>query len=226
MRVSYTQLKAQVANIVTKAKISNSDFLVTKNNIVGLIDKIGKVFTLDTMFTIDKLSFMDAEYLSFGKTIGEWSQDLIKVEDYDKEGEDFGKPNFPTYRPTFYSYTTGRKKVKTSLLMGDIEKAVHDYGELNEIVSTQIKRLGDSYAQYKYALKRELLGKGLDLVATSLTEGTPYATGTEYEINALMTQGGVTYIAVKPVTTEANTSLNDLFFITKPHSGQHQFVLW
>lgn len=209
-RVSYTELKSQVASIVTKAKISNKDFEVTKNNIVGLVDKIGKIYTLDTNFAIDKLSFMDAEFLSFGKTIEEWSQDLIKVQEYDEEGKDFGKPNFPTYRPTYYSYTTGRRKVKTSLLMGNIEKAVHDYGELNEIVSTQIKRISDSYAQYKYALKRELLGKGLDLVTSTLTEATPYATGSEYEVNALMSQGGVTYIAVKPVTTEANTSLNDL----------------
>lgn len=218
MRITYEQLKEQAGEIIVQAKISNANFNITRDNIVGLVDKIGKIYTLDTNFAIDKLTFMDAEFLSFGKTVEEWNQDLIKVDEYDKEGADFGKPNFPTYRPAYYSYTTGRKKVKTSLLMGDIEKAVHNYDELAQITATQVKRLQDSYAQYKYALKRELVGKGIALVEETLTGATEWATATAYEVNDVIKSADVVYNVMKKVNVADNTTIANLLangFIVK-----------
>ena len=77
MKMSYEQLKQYVANVVTAGKISVADFNVTRNNSVGLLDKIGKIVTLDTNYETDKLNIFDGEYLSFGKTIEEWQEDLI-----------------------------------------------------------------------------------------------------------------------------------------------------
>ena len=49
-KLSMEELKSYVASVVTQAKLSNSSFSVTRDNIVGLVDKIGKIVTLDTAF--------------------------------------------------------------------------------------------------------------------------------------------------------------------------------
>ena len=95
-KMSYAELKAFVSNVVTAGKISIADFNVTRDNSVGLLDKIGKIVTLDTNYETDKLNMFDGEYLSFGKTIEEWSEDLIMVEDYDASGSGALSPHVPT----------------------------------------------------------------------------------------------------------------------------------
>ena len=162
-KFSYQELLTKLNNIVTKAKISNSSFNVTRDNTVELLDKIGKIMTIDTVFTIDKLSAFDGEYLSFGKTIEEWYEDLILPQDYDSTGANTLAPNDPTYRPVYYSYTIGRKVIKTTIRNNDIERAVHNEGELVNVVAMKTKRMQDSMAQYRYGLKREMIARFIDL---------------------------------------------------------------
>ena len=114
-KFSLDELKTKLAGIVTASKLSLATFNVTRDNIVGLVDKIGKIGTIDTVFSIDKLAKFDGEYLSFGKTIEDWYQDLILVSDYDSTGANALAPNDPTYRPVYYSYTLGRKVIKTTI---------------------------------------------------------------------------------------------------------------
>ena len=76
-KLSLTELESYVASVVTAAKLSNATFNVTRDNIVGLVDKIGKIVTLDTVYAIDKLADFEGEFLSFGKTVEEFHQDLI-----------------------------------------------------------------------------------------------------------------------------------------------------
>ena len=185
-KMSLPQLKEYVASVVTASKLSNGTFTATYNNIVGLLDKIGKIITLDTNLAIDKLAEFEGEYLSFGKTIEEWQQDLIMVQDYDGTGAGALAPHDPTYRPNFYSYTVGKKVIKSTIRNNDIERAVHFVEQFNEIVALQYKRLTDSMAQYRYGVKREMLGKFVGLIeganstsgsnlwnsATARTEGT------------------------------------------------------
>ena len=103
MKLSIEELKTILASVVTASKVSLNSFNVTRDNVVGLLDKIGKIYTLDTVFSIDKLARFDGEYLSYGKTIEEWYQDLILPQDYDATGANNMAPNDPTYRPVFYS---------------------------------------------------------------------------------------------------------------------------
>lgn len=166
-KLSIPQLKSYVANVVTQAKVSNDTFSVTRDNIVGLVDKIGKIVTLDTNLAIDKLNMFDGEYLSFGKTIEEWQADLIMVQDKDETGANCLAPSVSTFRPAFYSYTLGKKIIKQTLRNNDIERAVHFVEQFNEIVSTMVKRLSDSMAQYRYAVKRGMLGRFIGLVESA-----------------------------------------------------------
>lgn len=186
-KLSLTELKSYVNGVVTQAKLSNSSFSVTRDNVVALVDKIGKIVTLDTMYAIDKLAAFDGEYLSFGKTIEEWQQDLILPEDYDSTGAGALSPHDPTYRPNFYSYSVGKKVIKTTLRNNDIERAVHFVEQFVEITSMQVKRLQDSMAAYRYQVKREMLGKFIAFVEDCYAAGVSvFATATAYNEGTLL----------------------------------------
>lgn len=170
-KLSLPELRELVQSIVTTAKISNSSFVETRDNVVGLIDKIGKVMTIDTVFNIDKLNKFDGEYLSYGKTVEEWQEDLTLPQNYDPTGANALAPHDGTYRPVFYSYTIGRKVIPVTLRNNNIERAVHNEGEYIDVVTRQTKRGQDSKAQYRYQAKKEMVAK---LVA--LCEGEMDAT--------------------------------------------------
>lgn len=187
-KFSYQELLTKLQNIVTTAKISNSSFNATRDNTVELLDKVGKIVTLDTVFSIDKLADFDGEYLSFGKTIEEWYEDLILPADYDSTGANALAPNDPTYRPVYYSYTVGRKVIKTTIRNNDIERAVHNTGELVTIVAMKTKRMSDSMAQYRYGLKREMIARFIDLCKSEMAStNTTFVASTSYAtINTLL----------------------------------------
>lgn len=185
-KLSYSQLKALVASVVTTAKLSNASFVETRDNIVGLLDKVGKITTIDTVYTLDKLSMFDGEYLSFGKTIEEWQQDLILPEDYDSTGANALSPHDPTYRPVFYSYTIGRKKIPTTIRNNDIERAVHFEEQFVSIIAINTKRLEDSMAQYRYNVKREMLAKTISIAHDEMSSTTTFSASTSYStVNTL-----------------------------------------
>lgn len=66
MKLSFAQLKEIVASYVSENKISVATFEITRDNTALLVDKIAKIFTLDTSF-IDKLAVFEGEELSFRK---------------------------------------------------------------------------------------------------------------------------------------------------------------
>ncbi|MBR2557472.1 MAG: hypothetical protein IKE95_03735 [Methanobrevibacter sp.] len=206
-KLSLAELQALVGSAVTTAKLSNDTFNVTRDNIVGLVDKIGKIHTIDTIYAIDKLAMFDGEYLSFGKTIEEWSADLILPEAFDPAGAGALAPHVSTFRPNFYSYTIGRKVIKQTLRNNDIERAVHFEEQMASIVAIMVKRIQDSMASYRYQVKREMLGKFIDLCEDEMdaTQATAYATSTAYNVNAIVKNGSpaVVGIVVKPI---ANTN--------------------
>ena len=190
-KFSYEELLTKLNSIVTKSGISNASFNVTRNNTVELLDKVGKIGTIDTVFTIDKLAEFDGEYLSFGKIIEDWYEDLILPTAYDSTGANALTPNDPTYRPVYYSYSVGRQKIKTTIRNNDIERAVHNTGELVRIVAMKSKRMADSMAQYRYGLKREMLGKYIELCEDEMSSSnTTFVAATSYAtINTLLKKG-------------------------------------
>lgn len=178
-KLSLAELKAAVATYVASNKVAYQSFSETRNNIVGLLDKIGKILQIDTSF-FDKLEELNGEELSFGKTIEEWYQDLVDVVDYnqDVDGSRALKFYSPTYRPVCYNFSLGKKVIATSIPNNNIERAVHNEGQFIDIISTMSKRLEDSKAVFKYQVKRELLGKLCDLAEGSMTNATAYVDAT------------------------------------------------
>lgn len=200
-KLTLVQLKAIVAAYIDEQKISNPDFAVTANNLVGLVDKVGLIETLDTSF-VDKLEIFEGRELAFGKTIEEWQQDLILPEDYDETGAGALAPHYPTYRPVDYSYTLGRKKLAISVKNNDIERAVNNAEEFASVSAMTTKRLYDSVAAYRYECKREMLAKLVAMCDEVETEATAYAAATSFAVGDFIKGGSPTAygIVVKPIT--------------------------
>lgn len=218
-KLSYTQLKDYVADVVTKAKLSNDSFVETRDNVVGLLDKIGAIITLDTNYQIDKLGLFEGEYLSFGKTIEEWQEDLIMPVDFDSTGNNALAPNDPTYRPVFYSYTNGQKTLATTIRYNNIERAVHFEAQFVEIVAMNTKRLDDSMAVYKYQLKREILGKLMDICEDEMGTTTTFATGTEYNVGVCVRSASSGQNIKKAIVVKKIASTNSDNFATCVENG-------
>ena len=186
MKATYVEVQNYVDSLVTLTKISNTTFTATKNNIVDLLDTIGKIFTIDACVVVDKLAKFDGEYLSFGKTIEEWQADLKMPQSYAgiANPEDCLKPYYNTFRPVAYSYTLGRQYIPQTFPNNDIERAVHNEGEFGAVVAMLAKRLDDSIVNYRYAVKREMVAKLIELAeyesdptnATLFIASTAYAT--------------------------------------------------
>ena len=209
VKLSLVPLKSYVASVVTAAKVSNGTFSVTRDNVVALVDKIGKIVTLDTAYAIDKLAMFDGEYLSFGKTIEEWQADLIMVKDYDASGANALAPHVSTFRPNFYSYTLGRKYIPQTIRNNDLERAVHFIEQFNEIVSMMIKRLSDSMAAYRYDVKRAMLGRFIDLVEGCYSaSATTFVASTAYNVGTILKDGSTKWGIVVTAITVADAYAN------------------
>ena len=137
-KLSLAELYSAVASYVDSSKIAVNSFSVTRNNIVGLLDKIGEIVQLDTSF-FDKLPEMDGDYLEAGKTVEEFYQDLIMAVDYNQDADGSRAMRFysPTYRPVAYSYSLGKKIIPTSIPNNNIERAVNNLNQFANIVATQ-----------------------------------------------------------------------------------------
>lgn len=213
-KLSYPELKDLVDTLVTEAKLSNASFTATRDNIVGLLDKVGKIVMIDTVSITDKLPELSAENLPYGKIIEEWSEDLILPEDHDPTGAGAMSPHDPTYRPVFYSYTLGRKKFPVTIRNNEIERAVNNGAELVDLVSRKLKTLEVSEVAYKYQVKREMIGKFIELIEGALDNSTAVlysaltsasAVGTVVKDDATATAFGILVksVAVAPASWDA-----------------------
>ena len=210
-KLSIASLRNVVHNYVDSNKIGVDDVTVTRNNTVGLLDTLGKIYTLFQTYG-DKLDIFDGEDLSFGKTIEEWASDLILPEDFDASGSGAMSPHVSTYRPVSFSYTLGKKTIPQTIRYNDIERAVHNIGQFEEIVADKTKKLYDSETLFRYAIKRQALGvlasrcvnamDESDADVTLATEGASISGA--HNVNEVFAITGVgTYVLVKPIASGA-----------------------
>lgn len=186
--LTYDELREVVSQYVQEQKLSNPTFVPSFDNLVGLLDKIGKITMLSQNY-VDKLAILDREFLSYGKTVEEWANDLILPQDYDPEGADALAPYDPSYRPVYYSYTLGKKTFPITRRYNDVERAVHNEGEFVEIIASILKSLFDSERVWRYNVKRGILGKIAGLARETSFENTSAAT---FDVDAAYSVG--TYV--------------------------------
>lgn len=173
-RMTNKSLEAFVAAHVTAAKLSNTTYNLTRDSITGLLNKIGKVVTIENPF-YDKLWMLDGEYLPYGKDIEEFYQNLIMPQTYDATGANTLAPQTLDYVNPAYSTSFGRKKLKSTLRNNDIERAVNNQAEFARVINQQMSRLYDSEIQYRYTIKKVMLQRYIELVSAAY-QGSTYAT--------------------------------------------------
>lgn len=157
-KMTLNGLNSFVATYVGAAKQAGA-WDGTTNNILGLMDKIGKQITIDGSFE-DKLPELDGEDLPYGKTIEEWFVDLILPEDYTtpQDGQTYGvEYKKPSVEQASYCYTLGRRKLATSRPYDDYERAALGAAEAANFSTKIVERLYNSESLYKYAQKKQLL---------------------------------------------------------------------
>lgn len=209
-KLSKAELKSVVALYVASNNIGVESFNETRDNTVGLLDVLGKIYTNWQNYE-DKLGLFDGEDLSFGKTIEEWAQDLILPEDFDASGSSALAPHVSTYRPVEFSYTLGRKTIPQTIRNDDIERAVHNIGQFEDIIAGKTKAMYDSETMLRYAIKRQALGVLIGRCAgamdsanadvTLATEGTTISGAVDVNDLVYVTATSKMYVAVKPIAS-------------------------
>lgn len=153
-KMTETNLKALVKDYVVSSKQAGT-WVESKDNLYKLIDKIGKQVFLDGLVE-DKLPEFDGEDLPLGKTIEEYFADFILPEDYSEDADPMSKHNISTEDPS-YSYTLGRKVIKTTVPYDNVERAAIDADNASNMITKITQRLYQSEALYRYNQKRQLL---------------------------------------------------------------------
>ena len=209
-KLSIALLKSVVATYVDGNDIGVDSYAETRANSVGLLDTLGKIYTNWQNYG-DKLDIFDGEDLSFGKTIEEWAQDLILPEDFDASGSGALAPHESTYRPVSFSYTLGKKTIPQTIRNNDIERAVHNIAQFEDIIAGKTKALYDSETMFRYALKRQALGVLIERCddamdssnadVTLATEGTTISGAVAVNELVYVTATSKMYVAVKPIAS-------------------------
>jgi len=157
-KLTLSGLKSFVATYVDASKQAGT-WSATTNNTIGLLDKIGKIITLDGDFQ-DKLPEMNGDDLPLGKTIEEYFIDLTLPQAFDSNGENTMAPHVPSVEAVTYSYTIGRKTIPTTERYDDVERASLTTEGASNIITKIMERLYNSQTLYEYAIKKQILGNG------------------------------------------------------------------
>ena len=211
-KLSITELKSVVSLYVASNKIGVDSFTETRDNSVALLDVLGKIYTNWQNYQ-DKLGLFDGEDLSFGKTVEEWAQDLILPEDFNASGSGALAPHESTYRPVSFSFTLGKKTIPQTIRNNDIERAVHNIAQFEDIITGKTKAMYDSETMFRYALKRQALGvlaercvDAMDSTNADVTLATEGASiSGAHDVNELffVTATAKMYVLVKPIASGA-----------------------
>lgn len=210
-KLSITELKSVVSLYVASNKIGVDSFTETRDNSVALLDVLGKIYTNWQNYQ-DKLGLFDGEDLSFGKTVEEWAQDLILPEDFNASGSGALAPHESTYRPVSFSFTLGKKTIPQTIRNNDIERAVHNIAQFEDIITGKTKAMYDSETMFRYALKRQALGvlaeRCVDAMDSTNADVTLASAGASisgaHDVNELFfITSDKMYILVKPIASGA-----------------------
>lgn len=221
MRSTIIELRAIIAAYVLEQYQANPTYTPSNDNLAGLLNKIAATVQIDGLFA-DKLPEMDSFDVTYGRTIEEYFQNLGAVLDYNDYKADPSdaaqnalKPYYPSYEDPAYNYPFPRKKIPTTIKYDEYERAVKDQVEYENIINTIMKRLYDLYAQFKYGIKRQLLGnaakKASELDSSYTTGATAYTTNsTVLSRGTRYSQAGVAYLCIKTAAAAINKTLATL----------------
>lgn len=136
----------------------------THNNLYKVLDKVGKMITLDGEFQ-DSLPELSGDDLPLGKTIEEYFIDLTMPVDFkapDNKGTGYAeaalKPYLPDTEEPAYSYSLGRKVLPTTIPYDNVERGAVNAEAAGNMIAKVSEKFADSGSLYRYALKKQLIG--------------------------------------------------------------------
>lgn len=162
-KINESALKSAAKAYVDAQKQVNSTFTPSYDNIAGLLDKIGKTYTIDGLYQ-DHLPELEGEFLGDGKTVEEYFMDLTLCEAYANLATEMAKENVPTvpsFEEVIYNYSLGRMKISTTEPFGNIERAFNTSDGAAALYTKIAERLQNSYDVCRYAAKKQLLGNAI-----------------------------------------------------------------
>lgn len=180
-RLSKKGLEAVIKTYVL-AQLTSGEFVVTRENIAGMVDKIGKQLTLKGIFT-DKLPELDGEELPLGKTIEEYFMDLVTPRDYTENVSEMNPlGNYKqTARKPYYSRSYGKKVIPITRPYNDIERACINNEVASAVVAEIMADLDNSHKLYKFNLKKALLRIAFELIDEAYETDKTYGVNTKYD---------------------------------------------
>ena len=149
-------IKKQVVAVVTEASQTASDFTPTKDNRLGLIDRIGRTIIVDGDATIDRLPELNGPDRPTGRVIQEYFLGFLAPTARDKSAG-IGTRAYPEKKKTYFDYPLKEQKFKTSIAYEDLEKAVASADEAGSLVSRILGRRTDSRDLFRYNEKKQLI---------------------------------------------------------------------
>ena len=158
-KMTIAALQSAMATYVAAAKQAGV-WNKTNDNLIGLIDKIGKTVQINGVYA-DKLPELEGDELPLGKTIEEYFIDLTMPETYSDittEGAKDDVPALPAVEDVCYNYTLGRQKVKTTVPFDNLERAVNTSEGAEAAITDISAKLQNSVDMTKYQMKKQLLG--------------------------------------------------------------------
>lgn len=198
-KLTKDQLASLLATYLKANKIAVAGFEASKDNVLGLLDKIGKTIEIDGIYT-SELDFMNGDNLPLGKTIEEYFEDFIAPEPYQKESG-LGNVNGPEIgaRPVRYSYTQGRQKWKVKKYFNDLERAFSTEEGAVKAIEGITERLESSYLMWRDDAKKALLGSFATKAKEIMNTTTTYATKTAYAVGKAVKNGTAVAIVFKDI---------------------------
>lgn len=144
----------------------------THNNLYKVLDKVGKMITLDGEFQ-DNLPELSGDDLPLGKTIEEYFIDLTMPVDFkapDNSGTGYAeaalKPYLPDTEEPCYSYSLGRKVLPTTIPYDNVERGAVNAEAAGNMIAKVSEKFADSGSLYRYALKKQLIGNMISKAIT------------------------------------------------------------
>ena len=202
-----------IADYVDINKLGSNSYELSKDNTAHLIDKIGDIVTIPTNY-VDKLDIFNGSPLPYGKDIEEWFQDLVlPVNPDDYSDEEALKYFNPTFRPTSYSITLGKKVIPLSFKYNDYQRAVLNGEQYAMFIAKNAQVLADSMLLFKYNLKREVIGKVATKAINTMATTTVFATNTAYTEGTYLkesAESNVRGVVVKEIPSTNSTTWTNL----------------
>ena len=142
-----------------ETKSGNTTFNLTKNELVGAVDKIGEMVTIKGNYD-DDLKWMDGRNLTTGRIVEEYFRASAKASLYegaDKEGPKVNVPEFIPYEKCAYSYPLERVKFKSSTQGDALESACIDEAAFADLIAGETQEISDQKSIYKFNIKKAAL---------------------------------------------------------------------